>query len=151
MFLPWKASLEIFSGYYSTIQITVKDKTNRQPNWFVYSEVPNSTACSLKFFKNFCHPARRCSTCSFNKSKKYFLPARLFRPACLEIYQMDYFWPFLWSFPRLLDFRKKIHPAHLFRPACLYFYKNMSACLFVPVCSCIRDFRVWGCSLHYVT
>jgi hypothetical protein len=35
-----------------------------------YSEVPNRS---------------RFSACSFNKSENYFLPARLFRPACLSI------------------------------------------------------------------
>ena len=34
-------SLEIFIWDFSTIQITVKDKTTRQQNWLVYSEVPN--------------------------------------------------------------------------------------------------------------
>ena len=85
------------------------------------------------FFQIFFHPARRFSACSFNKSEKYFLPARLFRPACLlsnftKLTTFDHsYGHFLPA--RLLDFRKNFHPAGLFQKT--FFKKYQSACLFL--------------------
>ena len=51
----------------------------------LYSEVPIRRACSLRFFRFFSTLLADFHQCSFNKSEKYFLPARLLCPACLAI------------------------------------------------------------------
>ena len=88
------------------------------------------------FFPCTCHPASRFLVWSFIKFKKFFLPACLFCPACLEILPNSQLWPLMVLPARLLDCRKKIHPAHL------YFFQKMSVCLFISVWSSIRDFKL---------
>ena len=108
-----------------------------------YSEVPNRRACSLKFFRFFCHPARKFSACLFNKPEKYFLTALLFCPACSVILQN---WLLL-TIPTVIS--SLLVYQILGKTSTLLFYSDlfiifqkMSACLFNLVYTCIRDFRV---------
>ena len=108
----------------------------------VYSEVPNRRACSLRFFRFIFHPALKFSACSYNKSKKHFLPASLFHPAFLAISPnwLLEFWPFLWSLPScsFITVQQKFQPARLWTSK-----KWQFACLF-------RSVRLLGTS-EYVT
>ena len=95
----------------------------------VYSEVPNRGACSLRFFRFIFHPALKFSACSYNKSKKHFLPASLFHPAFLAISPnwLLEFWPFLWSLPScsFITVQQKFQPARLWKNDSLLAYSGL--------------------------